>query len=78
MKKGDKNPPLTKTGAPRKNKPGAGRPKAGTVLLQCRVKPETKAALGRWPGKAVDALVRRDQGRAASSATLKPQPKPVT
>ncbi len=38
--------PKTKTGAPRKRAPGAGRPYAGRSVSLPRVSPETREALG--------------------------------
>jgi len=54
----------TKRGTPRKNKPGAGRPAAGTARLNIRVRIEAEQAarecsdragmdLGQWVSRAI-------------------------
>lgn len=48
-------PQLTKTGTPRKRKPGAGRPSLGKVKLTVHILPATRRALGDKPGEVLDA-----------------------
>lgn len=56
MKK--RTPPPKKRGP----KPGTGgRPALGKVNLTCKVLPETKAALGKFPGAEVDRLAKQEK-----------------
>jgi len=55
--------PKTKTGAPRKRAPGAGRPCAGRSISLPRVSPETREELGK-----IQAALRQPGQRAPSLA----------
>jgi len=46
---------FTKTGQPRKRKPGAGRPSLGKVKMTVHILPATRKALGDKPGEVLDA-----------------------
>lgn len=52
-------PSLTKSGTPRKRKPGAGRPALGKIKLTVHILPSTRAALGAKPGKKLDEICSR-------------------